>query len=253
MRRISKPWPPGNVSPEGQDPQSMKAAEKSFLVSVRGSSDPARHARIQFFDCLDKSKLREVLLKEQRYLCVYCQARIGETTIPRIEHWRPLSEVPELALRWQNLYLSCAFNATCDSAKGDRRLAWDEDDEDLPWPTDAPYHDWLGYSRGGKIYVQSNAPLSTAQRKALELALDDRRDGDRQRTSILNLNHPSLVSARKAIIDSERSRMDTDYPKRRASSEARHSRASGMLARKKYAKFISVRVAWLTKTMGKNR
>ncbi len=230
----------------------MKAAEKDFLAVLRDTADPSRYARTEF-DGLDKRKLREVLLKEQRYLCVYCQARIGEAGIPPIEHWRPLSDCPELALHWQNLYLSCSFAATCDGAKGDRRLAWTDDDEDLPWPTDAPYHDWLGYSRGGRVYVRSNAPLSAAQRRALELALDDQRDEGSRRGTILNLNHPSLVAARKSVIDSERTRLNKDYKNRHASIEERLLRAKGLLGRDKYSKFISVRVAWLTKTMGKDQ
>jgi uncharacterized protein (TIGR02646 family) len=252
MRRISKPWPPQNVSPQGQAPQSLKEAEKHLRKSLQGIDDRAKRSlrSRDRFDSLDKKKLREVLLKEQRHLCVYCQ-RWLEGSNPPIEHWQPLSEVPELALRWENLYLSCSTRSTCDSVKKSYRLAWDKADDDLPWPTDAPYHDWIGYTKLGKAYVRTNAPLSTARRKALELALEDRSDGNRK--SILNLNDRKLVAARKGVIDSERRFLRKSFGDRRVSLEERAARAERLLSETEYREFISVRVAWLTKTMGKNQ
>ncbi len=122
-----------------------------------------------------------------------------------------------------------------------------------PWPTDAPYHDWIGYTKLGKAYVRTNAPLSAAQRKALGLALDDRSDGNRTRKSILNLNDRKLVAARKGVIDSERKIMEKVFGNRRVSIEEREARARKLLTEVEYREFISVRVAWLTKTMGKNQ
>lgn len=40
------------------------------------------------FDGLDKTELRECLLKEQGYLCAYCMKRIHDEKDTKIEHYR---------------------------------------------------------------------------------------------------------------------------------------------------------------------
>ena len=153
----------------------------------------------------------------------------------------------------KNLYLSCTFVGTCDDAKADGRLAWSEDDADLPWPADASYEEWMGFTSGGETYVRRDAPITLAARRALELAIADQADGARRRRSILNLNHPALIEARKAAIDAERARMARDFPNRHATEDERRARADAMLNDRPYPPFVSIRVAYLRKTLGKNR
>lgn len=104
-----------------------------------------------------------------------------------------------------------------------------------------------------KIYVRSGTNLDNARRKALELAIDDRQDGDRKRAAILNLNHPTLVAARAAALDSERTRLQKEFETRTASRDDRAERASGLVAGNPLPQFVSIRVAWLKKTLGKGR
>ena len=107
MRGVKKPWPPGDVYPDGQARTSLREAENAYLATLPGVANPATFARSEY-GRLDKQKLRRELYREQRFLCIYCEREIAEGhPQPNIDHWRPLSGVPELALHWRNLYLSC--------------------------------------------------------------------------------------------------------------------------------------------------
>src|SRR5690606_29413380 len=106
-----------DVSPNGQEARTMKKAESDFLAELATAGDASTFAR-DSFDSLEKPKLRTVLYREQGHLCVYCECRLEEGhPAPRIDHWRPLSKNPNLALHWPNLYLSCPTEATCDCRK----------------------------------------------------------------------------------------------------------------------------------------
>jgi uncharacterized protein (TIGR02646 family) len=253
MRGIRKRWLPANVSADGQAPSSLQQAEQAFLGSLAVATDRTAHARTKFGD-LDKSKLRSVLYEEQRCICVYCERRVEEgADTPPVEHWIPLGDQPQRALHWENLYVSCPTQGVCDDAKGGHRLAWDAADPSLPWPTQQAYENWVGFTSGGEIFVRSDALLGAAARRALELAIEDRPDGGRTRKSILNLNHPALIAARKAAVDTERSRIERRFPGQRAPAAERANRAAQILAAVPYPPFVSVRVAWLTKTLGRGR
>lgn len=253
MRRVSKPWPPANVSPDPQERRTLAEAEQDYLAALAAAQNKTACAR-DHFDQLDKAKLRQVMYREQRSICIYCERAIQEgPSGPVIEHWRPLSASHEEALCWRNLYLSCSTPDTCDDAKGRRPLKWDDADPDLPWPIDFAYENVLGFTSRGEIYVRSDANLDGARRKALELAVDPRQDGDRKRAAILNLNHPTLVAARAAALDSERVTLQRDFEERTASRDERAERAHALAAGDPLPQFVSIRVAWLRKLLGKGR
>ena len=253
MRGVSKPWPPRDVYPDGQAQSTLREAENAYLQALSGESDPGSFARSEY-DRLDKQKLRWEMYREQRSLCIYCERRIVEGhPKPRIDHWRPLSRNPALALHWKNLYLSCPSPETCDSAKADRPLRWDDADPDMPWPVDRPYEDVVGFTSGGRIYVRSDVVLSDSTRRALELAIADRADGVQLRRSIVNLNHPALVAARVTAIKAERKRLETDFKNRTATRDEREVRATGLLDKTQRPEFVSIRVAWLRKRLGQGR
>ena len=253
MRGVTKPWPPGDVYPDGQARTSLREAEDAYLAALPGMSNQRTFARSEF-DRLDKQKLRCELYREQRSLCIYCEREVAEGhPQPRIDHWRPLGGGPELALHWKNLYLSCHSEETCDSAKGDRPLRWDDADPHMPWPVDLRYEDVVGFTTLGKIYVRSDVVLSDATRRALELAIADRPDGTQVRRGIVNLNHPALVAARAAALDSERTRMEKAFKNRTATKTQRSARATQLLNQVQRPSFISIRVAWLQNTLGRGR
>ena len=253
MRGISKPLPPTDVYPDDHESASIRKAEEAFLEELPEAPDQGTFARSEF-NQLAKQKLRAVMFREQRSLCIYCEREITEGyPPPTIEHWRPLSIEPRLALHWNNLYLSCTWTETCDRAKGDRPLRWDATDPHMPWPVDLPYEDFVGFTSRGEIYVRSDVPLPEATRRALELAISDRPDGARVRPSIVNLNHPALVAARAAAIDSERARIAREFENSTATRDEREVRASHRLGQDPRPPFVSIRVAWLRKSLGRGR
>ena len=253
MRGITKLSPPTDVYPDGHEPASLHEAENTYLAALPGRPDHTSFARSEF-DRLQKRKLRVEMYREQRSLCIYCERRIAEGhPPPPIDHWRPLSLDPGLALHWKNLYLSCPSLETCASAKGGRALRWDDADPHMPWPVDLRYEDVVGFTSLGEIYVRSDVALPDATRRVLELAIADRLDGARVRHGIVNLNHPALVAARAAAFDSERMRMEKDFENRTATWDEREERATQLLDKGLRPVFVSIRVAWLRKKLGRGR
>ena len=87
MRKLSKPWPPADVSPTGQQQRSFAQAENAYRAALPDEVAPVTFARSEF-DRLEKTKLRAVMYVEQRSLCIFCERRIEEVSpLPRIDHW----------------------------------------------------------------------------------------------------------------------------------------------------------------------
>ena len=243
----------GDVYPDGHAPAKLREAENAYLAALPREPDQVSFAR-SAFNRLDKQKLRREMYREQRSLCIYCERRVAEGySTPRIDHWRPLSLEPALALHWKNLHLSCPSLETCDAAKGDRPLRWDNTDPDMPWPVDFRYEDVVGFTSRGKIYVRSDVALPKATRRALDLAIADHSGGVRVQRGIINLNHPGLVKARAAALHGERKRMERDFRNRTATREQRDEQATQLLDQEQRPAFVSIRVAWLRKRLGRGR
>ena len=253
MRGLLKPWPPSNVSPDGQAPRRFTDAEREYLAALPGRTNPVRFAEAEL-KRLDKAKLRQVMYGEQGSLCVYCEQELSENdSRPHVEHWRPRSRDPEHALHWRNLYLSCSTKDTCGDCKGDQPLKGDDTDPDLPWPTELDYGRLVGFTSGGEICVRDDVHIDDAVRTALKLAIDNRQHDGGQRRAILNLNHPTLVAARREALDNERKRMEKDFENRTATRDERKERASQLLGKGQLPEFVSIRVAWLRKRLGRGR
>ena len=104
------------------------------------------------------------------------------------------------------------------------------------------------------MYVRGDVHMDRATRRALQLAIDDdRQDDGRPRRAILNLNHPTLVAARRAAMDSEQTQSRQDFEQGTASSEERTARASSLLRRSQLPAFVSIRVSLLRGTLGRGR
>ena len=250
MRGISKPWPPTDVYPDGQERASLREAEDVYLAELPCAPNQSSFARSEF-DRFEKRKLRAVMYVEQRSLCIFCERRITEShPAPPIDHWYPLSRDLELALHWENLYLSCQRPETCDSAKADHRFRWENADSNMPWPVDLRYENFVGFTTRGEIYVRTDVEMSEPLRHALERAIADRTDGEIERRGIVNLNDPALVKARVAAVRGERRRMERDSNDGTATTNEREQRASHLLGNGKLPEFVSIRVAWLLDTLG---
>jgi len=231
----------------------LQKAERDFLAILPAAADPSGLAR-STFNSLEKAKLRAVLYLEQGALCVYCERRVVEgQPPPRIDHWRPLGQNPKLALHWRNIYLSCPNPATCDCRKQESPLRAAEGDPDLPWPVEHQYEHCVGFTSLGEMYVRLDAPLDAAQRKALVFAIGVPHDRVPKDNGILNLNHPALIAARAAAIDSERTRLKRRFENRMASRSERKVIAAKHFGNHPLPEFVSIRVAWLRKTLGAGR
>ena len=230
MRGISKPWPPQDVYPHGQAQVSLRQAENAYRAALPGEPDKVSLARSEF-DRLDKQKLRREMYREQRHLCIYCEREITEGyPTPRIDHWRPLSLDPGLALHWKNLYLSCTTPDTCDSSKGDQPFRWDDADPQMPWPVDRRYEDFVGFTSRGEIYVRSDVDVAgchSAGRSSLPLRTAP--DGARVRRSIVE---PERSGARQGASrprsDGERKRLAKDF--REQDRDQGRARGAGLSA-----------------------
>lgn len=232
---------------------SLREAETAYLAALPEAAKVTARARSEY-NRLDKPKLRSVMYREQRSICVFCERRIAEgRPEPRIDHWYPLSREPKRALQWKNLYLSCAKAETCDSAKADHPFRWDDSESRMPWPVELRYEDIVGFSTRGEIYLRSDVTLTDAVRQALEFAIEDRTDGGRIRRGTVNLNDPALRKARVAAIRGERRRMEKELEKKPATVAEREERVSRLLSRTPLPEFVSIRVAWLRKSLGRGR
>lgn len=250
MRRIAKHRPPIDISPDGQIPRSFAAAEREYAAALKARTLNATHARSEF-DKLNKFKLRAVMYREQGCICVFCEREIGEGyPQPHIDHWKPLSANHELALHWENLYLSCPFEGTCDEAKGEHPLRCQDGDPDLPWPADFAYENVLGFTSDGRICIRNDVKIDDSFRRSLALAIEPQRGPTGQRKSFLNLNHRVLIAARIAAIDGERERTTKEFG-RHPTDPDRERRVTALLTMDPFPPFLSVRIAWLRRFPGR--
>jgi uncharacterized protein (TIGR02646 family) len=149
----------------------------------------------EFEDVRGKEKIRLALAIEQGYLCCYCLRRVEPVVgAIKIEHWASQRDTPERRFEWRNLLGSCMGgdgerlprrDLTCDTRKEDQALSVN--------PTDASHVALVRFRGDGRVH-SANA--------AIQVDLD--------RT--LNLNHVSLVRARKATIDSVRNELARRHP-----------------------------------------
>lgn len=235
MRGLTKGAPPNNVSPPGQQPRSLAAADAAYQQSLVTAADPVAHARSEF-DCMHKRYLRDLLFVEQRCLCVYCERAIDEVhPPPPVDHWNPLSLYLHQVFDWNNLHLSCRTIDTCD----DRKKC---DAVNLPWPANFKFEDVLGFTSGGRLYVRTDVHVPPPLQQALEIAIEDQ-PGPPVARSTLNLNHPALREARAAAIEIEEGEPPAQRP----------ARVAALLAQRACESFISARLATLNGQLGAGR
>ena len=108
-----------------EDFDAQKAKPEWNTIPEVPDSEQAKRLRENFFDQLNKDRLREALVKEQHGLCIYCMSRIESAADDEkgvvIEHWYPLSKSKEKAMQYENLYASC-YGGQKSTAQGNRRI-----------------------------------------------------------------------------------------------------------------------------------
>jgi uncharacterized protein (TIGR02646 family) len=132
-----------------------------------------------------KAQLREVLVKEQYYICCYCNDSIkGEALDTKIEHFLPKETHKDKAFHYPNLLASCnggerqnSVVLSCDSIKGKKNPL----DNDIISPFDVDAHLHFSYKENGKIEGKTEHGKNTV--------------------TFLNLDCKRLQLRRKAVIE----------------------------------------------------
>ena len=131
----------------------VKREQKQLLD--RRDSQSAR----EVFECLDKTIVRESLVKEQHGLCAYCMRRIGNTSATTIEHWQPIEKNTYGAIDYKNMIGVCdggrkipslgdeevSHILCCDASKGNTEITIS--------PLNSVHMQKIRYSEDGKIYT----------------------------------------------------------------------------------------------------
>jgi len=130
----------------------------------------------------DKDRLRISLVTEQRGICCYCMGEIqADESKMKIEHLHSQSGYPLEQLDYSNLFGAClgnmktGTNTHCDTFKGNK-------DFNFHMCTSGNIHAAIKYKTNGEIY-SDNINLNN------------------ELNSVLNLNLPELIKARKSTVE----------------------------------------------------
>ena len=148
------------------------------------------------FKGLNKSDIKESLLKEQGHLCCYCMRRIQSTNM-KVEHWKSQESYPELQLDYGNMLAACMGNEgtapkgqTCDTRKADSALLYN--------PAN-PAHDVesrIAFTGTGRIFAPDDDLF------------------DEQLNEVLNLNEAHLVDNRSDVVEAVHELLDVKAGRR---------------------------------------
>jgi uncharacterized protein (TIGR02646 family) len=169
--------------------RNIKKSQKSPFI--KGVDD---------FDDLHKTELREVLVREQFFLCCYCLNRIElDPEKTTIEHNKPQSIYPELCLDYKNLLASCNNRPKSGNKIKENELHCDSSKGDLEISKNPAIHNVEGI-----IFYSISCEIKSTDSEF-----------DNQINKVLNLNSHKLISGRKAALDGLRKGLADRYPNSR--------------------------------------
>ena len=119
-----------------------------------------------------KKSIRESLMREQGFICCYCESRIARDD-SHVEHFRPQSRFPALRLDYGNLHCSCQRDRSPGEPRhcGNRKGSW-FDDKLLLSPLEADCEDRLRFTANGDVFPRSiddEAAKTTIEKLGLDL------------------------------------------------------------------------------------
>jgi uncharacterized protein (TIGR02646 family) len=142
----------------------------------------------------EKPIVEDALLKEQGYICCYCESRVSKEN-SHIEHLQPKSKYPDLMFEYGNLLASCQRGSEYPPPKpshcGPHKDNW-YDKHLLVSPLDETCTDFFRFTEAGEILPTHDLSKATAAKTTIEklgLNIDKLR---RQRRKVI-----------EAILDSE--------------------------------------------------
>lgn len=153
---------------KGNEPEFMRKLRRKGLI-YKDLELP------QYQEKKYTTRIRQVLLAEQHYLCGYCCEKI-DLHASHVEHMHPKSIYQNESLDYYNLIASCIGrgNKTCGMAK-------DDQDSDIVYPTDADCE--------AQFYVRISDGTMQGRSEKAKHTID-----------VLNLNAQFLCDARMGIM-----------------------------------------------------
>ena len=144
---------------KGKTPQNVE----KMLIEIRKSKtwktiseDDTQKAR-GVFDDVDKTAIKEALLKEQHGLCAYCMKRIENNDSMTIEHYRPINKSKDGVLDYRNMMGCCDGGRNIDMTDEPKVLCCDASKKDAELtisPYDQTFIEQLCYTKDGIIKVR---------------------------------------------------------------------------------------------------
>lgn len=118
-----------------------------------------------------KAEVHRSLLREQGYICCYCESRV-QVNDSHIEHFRPRSGYPDRALDYENLHCSCLQELKPGQPKhcGHGKGSW-FDERLLISPLQPDCERRFAFTPHGEIYARLSSDLA-AQITIRKLSLD---------------------------------------------------------------------------------
>ncbi len=114
-----------------------------------------------------KNFLKQSLLKEQGFICCYCERRITETPeSSHIEHLKPKGLFPPLALDYKNLLCSCLPETNNEDICGHKKDNW-FDEELFVSPLTSECEEKIVYSSSGELHGCDVAAKTTIKKLGL--------------------------------------------------------------------------------------
>ncbi len=123
----------------------------------------------------EKTDVYNALLQEQGFICCYCGMRITRETC-HIEHLKPRSTHPYLALEYRNMLASCQGESETPPPKpvhcGHKKGEW-YDENLMVSPIEANCADFFKYTGSGEIQPTDDPDKQAAAKETIErLGLD---------------------------------------------------------------------------------
>ncbi len=167
----------------------VKTSEPDFLVKWKAQANDDWLPSWDNLQKPEKPKLHEALVTEQGRVCCYCEGRIS-TSDSHIEHFRPQSKRPDLAIDYGNLFASCGKPTNprtvpvhCAVEKDD----WYEEpvEEIIVSPLEVQCSQFFRYTGDGEILpADSDMPQARAQKTIDLMALDSESLNSQRREAI---------------------------------------------------------------------
>ena len=156
MLYIEKKPCPADIQAE-IDHLTRTKAWQSF--SEHPAADEAKRIRTNYFNKLDKSRVREALIAEQKGICAYCMCAIennGRSTT--IEHLVPLSKSKAGAMSYANWLAVCNGGRNTPLSGGEKRViccdAKKSNTSVTLTPLDRDRMEHIAYYDAGSIYYR---------------------------------------------------------------------------------------------------